>query len=84
MGTLCGSFAKSLVYKSRDKYIGVMAVIALISMLLFINKNNAEMVSSILWITPLLFLIIFVTDYVNKQLYFRYVNNMENPNHKDI
>lgn len=84
IGTVCGSFAKSMVYKSRDKYISVIAVIALISVLLFINKNNAELVSSLLWLTPLLFLIIFVTDYVNKELYFRYVQNIGNPNHKDI
>ena len=80
IGIVYGSFANSIDYKSRDKYIGVIAVIALISMLLLINKNNTELVLKILLIAPLLFLIILVDDYFNKQSYFRYLKNIENQN----
>lgn len=78
IGIVYGSFANSNDYKSRDKYIGVIAVIALITMLLLINKNNTEFVLKILLIAPLLFLIILVSDYFNKQSYIRYLKNIEN------
>ncbi|QOS78493.1 hypothetical protein JNUCC31_27920 [Paenibacillus sp. JNUCC31] len=80
IGTVFGSFAKTIDYKSRDKYIGLIAVIALITILLLINKNDTEMVWKVLLISPLLFLIILVNDYFNKQLYFRYLKNIENQN----
>lgn len=80
IGIVFRSFANSIDYKNRDKYIGVIAVIALISMLLLINKNNTEMVLKILLIAPLLFLIILVSDYFNKQSYFKYLKDIENQN----
>ncbi|MFC9708130.1 hypothetical protein ACFTRD_08210 [Paenibacillus sp. NPDC056933] len=80
IGTVFGSFANSINYKSRDKYIGVIAVIALIALLLLVNKNDIEMVWKVLLVSPFLFLIILVNDYFNKQLYFRYLKNIENQN----
>ncbi|MFU1795592.1 hypothetical protein ACM1RC_17150 [Paenibacillus azoreducens] len=78
IGIVFRSFANSIDYKNRDKYIGVIAAIALISMLLLINKNNTEMVLKILLIAPILFLIILVSDYFNKQSYFKYLKDIEN------
>lgn len=80
IGTVYGSFAKTIDYKSRDKYIGIISLIVLIAILLLINKNNTEFVLKILLISPLLFLIILVYDYFNKQSYFRYLKNTENQN----
>lgn len=80
IGTVYGSFAKTIEYKSRDKYIGIISVIVLIIILLLINKNNTEFVLKILLISPLLFLIILVYDYFNKQSYFRYLKNKDNQN----
>ncbi|BFH61908.1 hypothetical protein [Paenibacillus azoreducens] len=80
IGIVFRSFANTIDYKNRDKYIGVIAVIALISMLLLINKNNTELVLKILLIAPLLFLIILVSDYFNKQSYFKYLKDIENQN----
>ena len=80
IGVVYGSFAKSIDYKRRNKYIGVIALIALIIMLLIINKNNTESVLKILLVSPLLFSIILVDDYIHKQSYFRYLKNIENQN----